>query len=108
MQTQYMSTAKVIGASILVQSSKFGADYLEWRINEFLKLVSSQGSFDATKVENIKKSKIQNLLQINTNILQESKEYLDSISDDNYEFNSRERLISELEKVTAEEVWAKF
>lgn len=70
--------------------------------------VRSKGSFDADKVENIKKSKIQNLHQVHNNILQEAREYLDSINDDNYQFNSKQRLIAAIEKVTAEDAWAKF
>lgn len=105
---QFVSTAKVIGAAIQVQSSKYSADYLESRINQFLLDVRSKGMFDAEKVENIKKSKIQNLHQVHNNILQEAREYLDSINDDNYQFNSKQRLIEAIEKVTAEDAWAKF
>lgn len=105
---QFVSTAKVIGAAIQVQSSNYGADYLESRINQFLLDMKSKGTFDAAKVENIKRSKIQNLLQVNNNILQEAREYLDSINDDNYDFNSKQRLIEAIEQVTVADVWAKF
>lgn len=53
-----MSQAKVLGGMIQVQSSKYSAEYLESRINQFLLDMRAKGMFDPVKVENIKKSKI--------------------------------------------------
>lgn len=91
-----------------MQSSSYSAEYLESRINNFLLTVRSVGQFDPVKIENIKRSKIQNLMQVNNNILQEAIQLQDSINDDNLEFNSKERLIEALEQVTAKDLWAKF
>jgi len=59
--TQFFSVNKVLGGLIIVQSSKYGASYLEERINSFLHQVKGQGGFTAETVEAIKLSQIQNL-----------------------------------------------
>ena len=44
------------------------------------------------------------MLQINNNIIQEGQEYWTAILDDNFEFNSKERLVEAINKVKTEEV----
>ena len=98
-----MSNRKVLGGAITVQSSKHGPDYLESRVNNFLDGIIQKG-FTPEQVEAVKKSTIQNLKQVKNNLKQEISEQWDSIQDENYSFDAKERLIECLEKVTTDQV----
>lgn len=52
----------------MIQSSKYPADYLEHRINEFLENLED---FTDEQVENVKKAQIKELEQVLTNTFQE-------------------------------------
>jgi insulysin len=60
------SSFKVIGATIIIQSSKFGAEYLESRINHFLENMTE---FNDVQVEKMKAAKIKIFEQVDMNIL---------------------------------------
>ena len=93
-----------MGGYIQIQSSNYGADYLESRINSFLINLKENGGFDSNKINNLKLSIVQELKQVNMNLLQETSDYWKAINNENYEFDSKKKLIRFIESVTPEEV----
>ena len=78
-----------MGGYIQVQSSQFGADYLESRINVFLESLKIKGGFDQEQVMNVQQSLIQQMKQVHTNLNDEANEDWKSIKNENYKFNSK-------------------
>lgn len=64
----YDNRTHVCGLSIKVQSSKYGPEYLEWRINEFLNSKLAEG-FTDDEVETVKKALIQSSKQVHMNLI---------------------------------------
>jgi len=86
----YSSSAKVIGLNIKIQSARYGADYLEHRINNF---IENLPNFSEEQVENIKRSLIKEYEQVITNIGQEGLRFWSQLEDDCFEFDSIPRAI---------------
>ena len=103
--SSFNSHSKVLGGAISIQSSKHGADYLESRINAFLEGLPG---FTEEQVENVKLAQIKNIKQVNMNIAQEGNNLWDCIQDDNFDFDSKDRLLEAIENVTAEQVNSKM
>ena len=112
-KTLYHSDSRVIGASITVQSSKYGPEYLESRINAFLKTLKDQNgpgkTFDDETVENIKKAEIQILSQVKISLEEEHDDNWEELVDNNNpEFDTNQKLVAALKLVTPELVNQKF
>ena len=90
-----------------MQSSKYAPEYLEWRINEFLKVKLAEG-FTDEQVETVRTALIQNSKQVHMNLIQEANTQWNELNRDVLTFDSSERLIDALEQVTTEQVNAKF
>jgi secreted Zn-dependent insulinase-like peptidase len=76
--------SQICGGTILIQSSKYPADYLESRINSFL-----EGLVDFTdeQVENVKSAQIKEFEQVLTNTYQEGQRLMRLIKVENYDFD---------------------
>ena len=103
--SSFNSDSKVLGGTISIQSSKHGADYLESRINAF---IEGLPGFTEDQVENVKLAQIKNIKQVHMNIAQEGSGLWDCIQDDNFDFDSKERLLAAIENVTMEQVNSKL
>ena len=57
-QSGFSSNSKVLGGTIMIQSSKYGPEYLESRINAFLQTMKKDDGkvFLEEKIENVKKA----------------------------------------------------
>lgn len=56
---RYESSCNVCLATFVIQSSKFGADYLEHRLNDFLTTIRS--GFDEATINTVKEAQIKAL-----------------------------------------------
>ena len=64
----------VIGGMIKVQSNKNNPEFLENRINEFVKNIREKGSFEWETVKKVKEGIIKNMKQVKLNFLEEANE----------------------------------
>ena len=101
-QSAYQSDSEVSGAYIQIQSSKYGPDYLESRINNFLRDI--RNGFEEELVCQVRDSLIQNLLQVHMNMIAETNDHWSALGSQNTDFDSRERLIEAMRKVDAKMV----
>lgn len=109
-QCGFSSQQKVLGGQILVQSSNHCPDFLEARINAFLRSVDIGGLFSEEKVEQMKQTQIQQLKLVAQNLATETSEnwiyimgdYIDTKS--NRVTNMTDKLIQSYETVTHTQV----
>lgn len=108
--SQYTSNqhSKVLGGLMIIQSSKYGPEYLESRINVFLRNVRAEGGFAKERFENVRTAEIQNLMQVKMNFFEEAIEHWASIEHQNEQFDDREKLLQALQNVSPEMVAEKF
>ena len=54
----FISQCNVIGGKFVIQSSSYSPDYLESRINQFIKYMKEEAHFTQEEFENVKKATI--------------------------------------------------
>lgn len=59
----------------MIQSSEYNPDYLESRINAFLKAERDKGEFEKEKFESVKEATIKMMEQVNMNYLEEASDH---------------------------------
>ena len=92
---------KVLHITLLVQSNKYDADYLEHRVNEFL---YSHKSYTEASVEGNKNSILNAFMQKNTNMQQECQLNWAQLLNKEFEFDRRDQQIEAMKKVTVDQV----
>lgn len=98
----------VVGGKIVIQSSEYNPDYLESRINAFLKTTRDKGKFEKEKFESVKEATIKTLKQVDMNYLEEASDHWSQILEGQLAFDKYQRYIEEIEQLTPEMVFAKF
>lgn len=68
-----------MGGKIVIQSSEYNPDYLESRINAFLKTTRDKGKFEKEKFESVKEATIKTLKQVDMNYLEEASDHWSQI-----------------------------
>lgn len=99
--TQMVTTERVLGAVMGIQSGQYSSDYLEWRINEFLKTIQSTGVFAKERVENVKQSLLDTYNSKIKNLQEEQAQSWSQIQNEIYDFNAKEIMKAEIKKVEA-------
>jgi len=100
---------RVICGFIQVQSSKYSAEYLEWRINNVLqKIKGKEGGFTDESVENVKAAQIKLYKQVPLSIGEEANEHWGQLEDENFNFDHEERMIEALGRITTKQVTKAF